>query len=106
MKERIAEDDMYYSMDGRLLAKRLKKPREIKNIEAWIEEYDLARVEQMGDIDEVLARPEQQLVLTRYDGSTVTVTVKAGMATIQDSDYAGRFSMLEEDRLANIICRC
>ena len=59
MKERIAENDLIYSTNGRLLAKRLKKSREIKNIEAWIEEYDLARFEQMGDIDAVLARPEQ-----------------------------------------------
>ena len=84
----------------------MKKPREIKNIEVWIEEYDRVRLKQMKDIDAVLARPEQKLVLTRYYGSTVTVTLKAGMATIQDSDNEGRFSTIEEDRLANIICRC
>ena len=59
----------------------------------------------MGDINAVLARPDQQMVLTRYDGSTVTVTLKAGMATIRDSNDAGRYTMLEEDQLANIIGR-
>ncbi len=45
----------------------------------------MERFKQMEDIDAVFSRPEQSFVLTRYDGSTVKVTVKDGLAIIQDS---------------------
>ncbi len=57
----------------------------------------------MEDIDAVFSRPEQSFVLTRYDGSTVKVTVKDGLAIIQDSRKPGQYCKTEEDRLADNI---
>ena len=81
----------------------MKKPREIKNIEIWANGYDLARFKRMKDIDAVFARPEQSVVFTRYDGSTVKVTVKDGLAIIQDSRKPGQYCTTKEDRLADNI---
>lgn len=103
MKERVMELDGYYSMEGRLLSKPLKKSREIKDIEVWVDDYDLERFKRMRDIDKVFARPEQSIILSRYDGSTVKVTVKDGIADIWDLRKPGQYRRMEEEWLANII---
>ena len=80
-----------------------KKSREIKDIEVWVDDYDLERFKRMRDIDKVFARPEQSIILSRYDGSTVKVTVKDGIADIWDSRKPGQYRRMEEEWLANII---
>lgn len=58
------------------LSKSLKKPREIEKIEVRVERYELARFRKMGDIDAVFARPEQNITLVRYDGSTLELKLR------------------------------
>ena len=65
----------------------------------------MKRFQRMKDIDAVFARPEQSMVLTRYDGSTVTVTVKDGLAEIQDSRNRSQHLMMEEEQLADRLSR-
>lgn len=105
MKAHVAEYDVYYTLTGQFHEKPLKTPREITNIEVWIYDYDLKRFQRMKDIDAVFARPEQSMVLTRYDGSTVTVTVKDGLAEIQDSRKRSQHLMMEEEQLADRLSR-
>ena len=103
MRERVLEFDRYQSMDGRWLKKPLKKPRAIERIEVFLDAHDIARFKKMGDMDAVFERPEQKIILTRNDGSTVSVTVKDGLAAIRDSAKPGSCVIEEEDRLADRI---
>ena len=103
MRERVLEFDRYQSMDGRWLKKPLKKPRAIERIEVVLDAHDIARFKKMGDMDAVFERPEQKIILTRNDGSTVSVTVKDGLAAIRDSAKPGSCAVEKEERLIDRI---
>jgi len=99
MNAHVRELDMYHSMSGKWLNKSLKKPREIEKIEVRVEYYELERFRRMGDIDAVFARPEQNITLVRYDGSTFELKLRDGMAEIRDSKKPNEICRIEEDRL-------
>ena len=105
MKALVDENDRFYSMDGYLLPKALKKKRSIDKIEIWPDEMDIRRFQKIKDIEGTFSRPSQTLVLNRFDGSTVTITVENGKAEVSDSRKNNQRMIVDEDTLANTIAR-
>ena len=84
MAEATINFDRYVNLDGTYRKTPLKKPRQIKNLEFSLPDYDIKRLKKMKNPEEVFARPKEQMTIYRNDGSAVTISCEDGLVTIED----------------------
>jgi len=105
MREKVITYDPWRNLNGSIREKKLDKPREIKEIELYLEEREVRRIRSILDIDADIDRPEQRMRIYRADGSYVELVYKLGMVQVTDSRKKGRYLTADADQFAGWVTR-
>lgn len=108
VRERMREDiityDPWRKLDGAIREQKLTTPREIREIDLYLEEREVRRIRAIADIDGDVERPEQKMTIYRTDGSYVELVYKMGKVQVADSKKSG-YMVLGADQFASWVTR-
>jgi hypothetical protein len=105
MTEIVMYVDSWINLNGSQRATRLKKPREVEEIEFFLPESEYKRIHKMKDPTTVFSRPEEHMTIYRNDGSNVTISTENGMVKVKDSRENGSHYITENDWFLEKITR-
>jgi hypothetical protein len=105
MTELVMYADSWINLNGSQRTTRLKKPREVEEIEFFLSESEYKRIYKMKDPAAVFSRPEEHMTIYRNDGSSVTISTEYGMVKVKDSRENGSNYMTENDWFLEKIVR-
>ena len=89
MRERAQEYDRYTAADGSWRGRQLKKPRDIKEINLFLEESFTNHILSMKDPVTEMKRTEQTMTVYRGDGSCVEIRYRHGKVKLAYSGKRG-----------------
>lgn len=85
MKEQVIESDPYYNLSGSHRAKKLKAPRKIESVEIYVDDTRLHWIGQRKNPMNIFEYDNQEMIIYRDDGSTLTLKYTLGTVEIQNS---------------------
>jgi len=97
MKNHVKKYDSYFSLNGMWRETPLKTPREIADVEVFLEKSFITHIRSYKDPVVEMTRPEQTMTVYRSDGSYVEIFYSHGEVTYRDSRKKGQTCMMTAD---------